>query len=59
MEIYEEIYEDVLKVAEEPRKALVRVSGISEDSDLLDQSFLSYGNEEGIVFWKMRRICIF
>ncbi len=50
LEIYEEIYEDVLKVAEEPRKALVRVSGISEDSDLLDQSFLSYGNEEGIVF---------
>lgn len=50
LEIYGDIYKDVLKVAEEPRKALVRVSGISEDSDLLDQSFLSYGNEEGIIF---------
>lgn len=50
LEIYGDIYEDVLKVASKPRKALVRVSGISEDPDLLDQSFLSYGNEEGIVF---------
>lgn len=47
---YEKIYESVLKIAEEPRKALVSVSGISEDENLLDHSFLHYGEEEGILF---------
>lgn len=47
---YEKIYANVLKIAEEPRKALVRVSGVSEDENLLDHSFLHYGEEEGILF---------
>ncbi len=50
LEEYEKIYESVLQIAEEPRKALVRVSGISGDENLLDHSFLHYGEEEGIVF---------
>lgn len=50
LEEYEEIYESVLKIAEEPRKALVRVSGVSKDENLLDHSFLHYGEEEGIIF---------
>lgn len=50
LEEYEKIYESVLEIAEEPRKALVRVSGVSEDENLLDHSFLHYGEEEGILF---------
>lgn len=52
LEYYENIYQEVLEVSEEPRKALVRVSGIREDADLLDNSILSSGNEEGIIFLK-------
>ena len=40
------------QIAEEPRKALVRISAAGEDSDLLDDSFLKYGEEEGFVFLK-------
>lgn len=50
LEEFEKTYESVLKIAEEPRKALVRVSGISGDENLLDHSFMHYGEEEGIVF---------
>ena len=39
------------QIAEEPRRALVRISA-GEDSDLLDDSFLEYGDEEGFVFLK-------
>lgn len=48
--IYENVYQDALEIAERPMKAMVRVAGISEDSDLLDDSFLTYGVEEGVVF---------
>lgn len=48
--IYENVYQDALKIAEQPMKAMVRVAGISDDSDLLDDSFLTYGVEEGVVF---------
>ncbi|MDO4274604.1 MAG: S1C family serine protease [Eubacteriales bacterium] len=47
---YEEIYSEVLKVSEEPRKALVTVSGITGDANLLDNSFLRCGSSEGIIF---------
>ena len=47
---YENIYASVLKIAEKPRKALVKISGVSEDENLLDHSFLHYGEEEGILF---------
>ena len=40
------------QIAEEPRRALVRISAAGEDSDLLDDSFLEYGDEEGFVFLK-------
>ena len=40
------------QIAEEPRRALVRISAAGEDADLLDDSFLEYGDEEGFVFLK-------
>lgn len=40
------------QIAEEPRRALVRISAAGEGSDLLDDSFLEYGDEEGFVFLK-------
>lgn len=40
------------QIAEKPRRALVRISAAGEDSDLLDDSFLEYGDEEGFVFLK-------
>lgn len=40
------------QIAEEPRRALVRISAAGGDSDLLDDSFLEYGDEEGFVFLK-------
>ena len=40
------------QIAEEPRRALVRISAAGEDSDPLDHSFLEYGDEEGFVFLK-------
>lgn len=46
------IYEMVRKIAREPQKALVRVAGITGDSDLLDDSLLTFGDEGGIVFIK-------
>ena len=40
------------KVSETPRRALVRIAALGTDSDLLDDSFLKYGEEEGFVFLK-------
>lgn len=47
---YQQIYRRVLDVAKKPRKALVRVTGISGHSDLLDASILRYEQGEGIIF---------
>ena len=44
--------ERVRKVSETPRRALVRIAALGTDSDLLDDSFLKYGEEEGFVFLK-------
>lgn len=44
--------EQIRDVAETPRKALVRIAALGKDSDLLDDSFLKYGEEEGFVFLK-------
>lgn len=44
--------EQIRDVAETPRKALVRISALGNYSDLLDDSFLKYGEEEGFVFLK-------
>lgn len=46
------LYDMVREIAAEPQKALVRVSGVTGDSDLLDDSLLTYGDEGGIVFLK-------
>lgn len=48
--IYASLYQDAARIAAEPMKAMVRISGLSGDSDLLDDSFLTYGDEEGVVF---------
>lgn len=47
---YQQIYRRVLNVAKKPRKALVRVTGTSGQSDLLDASILHYEEGEGIIF---------
>lgn len=47
---YQQIYRRVLDVAKKPRKALVRVTGTSGQSDLLDASILHYEEGEGIIF---------
>lgn len=47
---YEKIYNDILSIAENPRKALVHVSGIQKDEDLLDNTVLSSGESQGIIF---------
>lgn len=44
--------EQVRNAAEAPRKALVRIQAMGNDADLLDDSFLKYGEEEGFVFLK-------
>ena len=44
--------DQVRQAAETPHKALVRIAALSRDSDLLDDSFLKYGEEEGFVFLK-------
>lgn len=46
------IYSTIRDIAEEPRKALVHVTGLTDTEDLLDDSLLTYGDEEGIVFLK-------
>lgn len=50
LELYEDTYKEALKVSEKSMKALVTVTGISDDEDLLDSSFLNKGNSEGIIF---------
>lgn len=46
---YEKIYNEILKISENPRKALVHVSGIEKKEDLLDNTLLSSGESEGII----------
>ena len=49
---HNDLSDGMSQIAEEPRRALVRISAAGEDSDLLDDSFLEYGDEEGFVFLK-------
>ena len=46
---YEKIYNEILSIAENPRKALVHVWGVQGEEDLLDNSPLSAGESEGII----------
>ncbi len=50
LEDYEKIYNDILAVAESPRRALVHVSGVQKDENLLDNTVLSSGESQGIIF---------
>ena len=50
LEYYEHIYEEALHISEEPRKALVQVSAMRGGENLLDESLLRWGDEEGIIF---------
>lgn len=50
LENYEAIYGEVLKVSEQPRRALVNIAAISGDQDLLDDSRLSYNCAQGVIF---------
>lgn len=47
---YDKIYNEILAIAADPRKALVHVSGIQGEEDLLDNTVLSSGETEGIIF---------
>lgn len=46
---YEKIYQDVLKIAEEPRKAIVTVSSLTGEETLLDNSYLQGGQSVGVI----------
>ena len=48
--LYEETYKEVLKIAQEPRKSIVNVRGISKDEDLLDNSYMQQEDSEGLIF---------
>ncbi len=50
LEDYDKIYNEILAIAEGPRKALVHVSGVQGEEDLLDNTVLSSGEMEGIIF---------
>ncbi len=51
---YEKIYNEILSIAETPRKALVHVSGVRGEEDLLDNSRISSGESEGIIIERNR-----
>lgn len=46
---YEKVYNEILSISENPRKALVHVSGVQKNEDLLDNTLLSSGESEGII----------
>lgn len=49
LEDYENIYKEVLQISEEPRKALVTVSGVTDQAMILDNTFLNGGQSMGII----------
>lgn len=46
---YEKIYNEILSIAGNPRKALVHVWGVQGEEDLLDNSPLPSGEAEGVI----------
>lgn len=46
---YENIYQEVLDIAENPRKALVTVSCVTDQETILDNTYLSGGQSVGII----------
>lgn len=55
VEHIQNLFKMIQGIAEEPQKALVRVAGMTGDSDLLNDSLLTYGDEGGIVFLKNQK----
>lgn len=49
LEDYERIYEEIRQVAEEPLKAMVTVAGVTDGENLLDKSYVSYGQSAGVI----------
>lgn len=52
LEDYERIYEDVHQIAQKPLTAMTTVTGIREDADLLDNSYVRYGQSSGVIIAK-------
>ncbi len=52
LEDYEQIYEEIMQVAEEPLKSMVSVTGMEEQEDLLNHSYLTYGQSSGVIIAK-------
>lgn len=52
LEDYEKIYEEVHQVAQKPLTAMTTVTGIREDADLLDNSYVRYGQACGVIIAK-------
>lgn len=49
LEDYEKVYNEILSISENPRKALVHVSGVQKKEDLLNNTQLFSGESEGII----------
>ena len=52
LEEYEKIYEEVHQVAKKPLTAMTMVAGIREDANLLDNSYVRYGQSYGVIIAK-------
>ncbi len=55
LEDYEQIYEEILAVAEEPLKSMVSVTGMEEEEDLLNHSSMTYGQSSGVIIARENR----
>lgn len=49
LEDYTRIYEEVHQIASQPLKAMVTVTGVTKGEDLLDNSYVSYGQAAGVI----------
>ncbi len=52
LEDYTRIYEEVHQIASQPLKAMVTVTGVTKGEDLLDNSYVSYGQSAGVIIAK-------
>lgn len=50
LDIYEDFYSMILDISSEQRRALVTVQGMSDNEDLLDNTFLNCTSSEGLIF---------
>ena len=52
LEEYEKIYEEVHQIAKKPLTAMTMVTGVREEADLLDNSYVRYGQSSGVIIAK-------